>query len=545
MKRVWAIAGASIFLLALAWWFGTSGDEVAPAPTVGVPSPLTPASIATGERTALTLELYLIPDGRIRAVPNSVRIGLGYVSPDDAASAPATLEAENAGPRRYEDLATIVQWEAVSAEALPDGRVKVGPVRLPHADRYSLTARGEDDLHFYIADFTAASTPPQSVSPLIGAGIRMHVDQGGAQVLLRRVGSTPPPASWQRIQQREAPALLHAFSDQALEIGSGEILAPLAPGPIEVVLQVDGVEAERKLLSLPAGRILDVRFDPTNQAAARAVSAELELEVVKEGSGEPISGLQVTWMGDPTAQTQISDVRGRVTFQGVDRQKTQQFNLQATPDKQGRLPEWPELQYLELTEDDLAGDSTSRIIRHRVELKPLRWLIARLPPEAAQTQRRRGTPYPLYVLQRQRDRRWLDTAAAHFQETRDGLAISIADEGTYRVAAVLSPWRVLESSAASTRTSRLTVDFAPARGTNVTVTMVRDGRPLAHAPAHASGPLRSLPPLQLKADANGRIVLPSATVSRLWLEIPGSDQVAVALTAPSVLVDFGAKQRPQ
>jgi len=539
MKRVWGIAGAGILLLAFAWWFsdGPRNDR-APGRTLAfAPSPkATP--IPTPENAVV--ELYLVPDGRVRAVANSVRIGLGYVSPDDAAAAPVTLQAQKAGPLRYEDLATVARWEAVRAEAMPDGRVKVGPVRLPHADRYSLTARGEDGLRFYTAEFTA-STVPQSVSPIAGAGIRLHVGSGGAQVLLRRVGPAPPPASWQQIQQREAPALLQAFSDQALEVTSGQILAPLAPGPLEVVLQAEGVEAERKLLSLQVGQILDVRFDPINQAAARAVSAELQLELVKKDNGEPIRDLQVTWLSGPTPQTQTSDAHGRVTFHGVDRQKAQMFNLQAAPGKRA-LPEWPELQYLELTQDDLAEGGDAKTIRHRVELKPLQWLIARLPPEAARMQRSRGAPYPIYVLQRLRNGRWLDTSAAHFHETREGLAVSIADEGSYRIAAVLSPWRVLESSVANTKvSSRPTVDFYATRGTNVTVTILRDGRPLPDAPLHATGPLRSLPPSQLQADASGRVVLPSATVSRLWLEIPGSDQVGVALTGPSVLVDFGGK----
>lgn len=340
--------------------------------------------------------------------------------------------------------------------------------------------------------------------------------------------------------------MLEAFSEQPLPVANRQVLAPLTPGPIEIILEVNGVEAERHTLSLPAGRIVDLKFDTLGQAVAHAVSIDLELEFVRQGRGQPVSGLQVDWLGGRMQRSAITDARGRVRFRALDRQKAHEFTLHAPATGPG-LPEWPERTPLRIGQDELAGTGTpAETVRRRIELTPLRWLLARLPGETATAVRNRRSPYPVYVLQRNLESGWVDSAAAHFIATADGLAVSIAEPGTYRVAAVLSPWRVLESTAAriDDGTVQRRVDLPGARGRDVVVTILRDGRPLAGAPVAIIGPIGRLPPEVLTADGAGRITLASATVPWVRVEVPGSDQVEVRLEGPQALADFGLDRTP-
>ncbi|MGI8561173.1 MAG: hypothetical protein ACR2J7_07015 [Luteimonas sp.] len=326
MKRGWTLGGAGIAVLALIGAWITLRDEAAPpgtfdAPVEGRPQVAAPVAPAP----AVLVDLFLLPDGTVRAVPGSVRIGLGFVSADNAATAPARLERDSphAGASRYDELAIPARWVSVPAHLLADGRVRVGPLQLPGADHYTLQARGEDGLRYYTAAFTQA-TIPASVEPIIGAGVRTHVAVEGTHVLLRRVEPTAPatPAgAWQRLQEWVAPAMLEAYSEEPLPITSGQVLAPLAPGPVEIVLEVNGVEAERRFLSLVPGAITKLRFDPLSQQVAQALSIDLELEFVKQGSGEPVAGLKVDWLSGRMQRAATTDAHGHVTLAGLDRQQ--------------------------------------------------------------------------------------------------------------------------------------------------------------------------------------------------------------------------------
>lgn len=537
---------AGVGALAVLWLATTTlhGDpRAAAAATIGAASGQQAPGPAEAAPPVLA-RMHLLPDGAVRAIPGSVRIGLGQVSPDEASAGFADPAAapEEAGAGRYEELAATDRWMSVPARLLADGRVEVGPLRLPPADRYVLQARGEDGLRFYAAAFTRDRVPAK-VSPIVGAGIRTHVDVPGARILLRRVASSPPPPVWQELQAWAEPALLEAFSETPLPVTGGQVLGPLAPGPLDVVLEVGGVEAGRRRLSLPAGRIVDVRFDPTTQAVAQAVSVDLALEFVSATDGRPVAGLQVDWLSGPAQRRRTTDDRGRARFDHLDRHRVQEFSLQASPPRDG-LPEWPELRALRIPPEDLAGTGAPReLVHHRVELAPLDWLIARLPPAAGRGRAAGRSPYPIQVLQRRRGGGWVDTPAAHFIETDEGVAVSISDPGTYRVVAALSPWQVLTSTLAQVGGhARPTVEFTSARGRDVVVTVMRDGEALAGAPVHVIGPLGNLPPAVLAADAHGRITLSSATIPVVRVEVPGSDQIAVRLDSSRVLADFGLQR---
>lgn len=545
MKRGWTLGGAGIAVLALIGAAIALRDEATPPGTTDAPVAVRPQVAALVARAPTVLvDLFLLPDGAVRAVPGSVRIGLGFVSADNAATATARLERDSpqAGASRYDELAIPARWVSVPAQLLADGRVRVGPLQLPSAERYTLQARGEDGLRYYTAAF-AQGEIPASIEPIVGAGVRTHVAVEGTHVLLRRVESSAPAAAWQRLQEWAAPAVLEAYSEEPLLVTSGQVLAPLAPGPVEIVLEVNGVEAERRRLSLAPGAITDVRFDPVSQQVAQAVSIDLELEFVKLGSGEPVAGLKVAWLGGRMQRTATTDARGRVTFTGLDRQQVHDFNLASAPPADG-LPEWPELRPLQIKPDDLAeAAAPGEAVRHRVELAPLHWMIARLPPGPKQANRSRSSPYPIYVLQRQRAGRWADVSADYFIQVPQGLAVSMAEPGTYRVAAALSPWRVLESAPARVAgADRPIVSFPNAQSTDVVLTVIRDGRALAGAPVHVIGPVGHLPPEVLTADTNGRVTLPAANVQQVRVELPGSDQIQVPLSGPRAMADFGVQR---
>ncbi len=548
MKRAWGLAGAGIAMLVLLGWSMRS-HERSDAPRTG---DLPPASRSVPVATApapVLVELVLLPAGKARAVPASVRIGLGDVSPDQAARA---MSDRDAGPSadavRYSDLAIPTRWIAAPARMQADGSVKVGPVRLPRADRYTLQARGEDPLQFYLVDFTAG-TVPTTVPPIIAAGMRAHVVVNDAGILLRRTATSASPAVWQRLQQSYAPRLLDAFSEQPVPVADRQALAPFAPGPVDIILVVGGVEAERRQVVLQPGRITEIHFDPARQVAARAASVDLELEFVSKGDGRPVAGLQVDWLSGRAQQRRTSDARGRVLFAGLDRQQEHQFSLHTIAPANG-LPVWPERMPLQVAPEAIdAAVADGRVVRHRVALAPLQWLVARLPadlPADASNLRPSGrSAYPIHVLQRLRDGRWTDAAADHFIPTREGLAVSIAAPGTYRIASVLSPWRVLESSAAEVKTeARQSVEFIRPRGSDVTVAVLQAGKALSDTPVLVIGPVGSLPPEQLRTDAGGRVKLAAATVPWIRMEAPGTEQVVVRLSGAQIVAELGS-QRPE
>jgi hypothetical protein len=534
------MAGAGVAMLALLGWVMRAHERVDVLPASDAPPAARSAPVAT---PSVLVELLLLPADQVRAVPGSVRIGLGDVSPDQAARA---LSGREIGPVadavRYSDLAIPTRWIAAPARLQADGSVRVGPVRLPRADRYTLQARGDDALHFYLADFTAG-TMPATVPPIIGAGIRTHVAVDDTGILLRRTATSASPAVWQRLQQGFAPQLLEAFSEQPLPVADRQALAPFAPGPIDIVLVVGGVEAERKRVVLQPGRIMDVHFDPTRQAVARAVAVDLELEFVRQGDGRPVPGLQVDWLSGRRQQRATTDVRGRVMFAGLDRQQEHQFSLHATAPGTG-LPEWPERMPLQVAPQALEHAAASgKVVRHRVELMPLQWLLARVPVEISGLPQTGRSPYPIHVLQRLRAGRWADTAAAHFITTREGLAVSIDAPGTYRIATAVSPWRVLESSAAEVTTqARQRVEFTNPRGSDVTVKVLQDGQALANTPVQVVGAVGDLPPEQLRTDAGGRVTFAASTVPWIRMEAPGSEQVEVRLTGAQTLADLGPRR---
>lgn len=547
-RVLWIVASLGV-LATIAWWW--------PRATPPLPPPVTAPSAPVSERAAdpasrpdarsdgFPFETLLLPHEEHGARPDSVRIGIGRVAPDQARAYERWVRSgeEGAGPREYSDLAEVGEWRTPVTTTRDDGTVVVGPMQLQWADRFDLRAQGTNPLISYSASFTAQSHPG-TVAPTLAAGLTVsRASPAGAEagLLLRRVDTAEDAARWQALMAEQAPDLLAAFDEAALPLQAITKFAPLPPGPLDIVLQINGVEAERQRVTLIAGQWTDIRFDEVSQVVAQAVAADLELTFVVAGTTDPVEGITATWHAERGDDARVSDAAGQVTFANIDRQRLQRFTLQF-PTRSSELPIWPETRPIELTPDGDAEPSADRtVIRRTIEVTPLRWLDVRTGDFPIPFHRQGGNPYPIFVLQQEQDGRWLDVASDHFLPIRGGLAVSVEDDGRYRVMALRTPWAVRYSSNASVAPggeSRLRVDLLPSTGHRVELTVLRDGVPLANAPISLRGPARALPGMTVTSDGAGRLMLDEATVNEIRLEVPGYQAERVDLESSASRVEL-------
>lgn|GEM_PF-821293 len=493
------------------------------------------AAFAPSGSTKKVFEIQLLADGAVSADPESVRIGLGYISAEDDLSHQDWLKGgrDGAGPASREELAVVERWINTVATRRADGVVIVSGDSLPWADRYDLQARGNGGLHFYSASFTAAAYPA-SIRPTVAAGIRIvrggeHTQ--GLSLLLRRVSESTDTSTWQALMSREAPHLLASFDEAAIDVSAGDVLSPIPPGAIDVILMLQNIEAQRTSITLVAGKITEISPNPLDARVARALSVDLELEFRVQGTQVPLRQLEVVWAADRGDQTQQTDVRGRVRFEGVDRQQSVRLRLQF-PTSDSALPQWPLTKAIGVDLDDEGISSEQpQIFRKTIELRPLQWLVVRMGAIALSTERRAGNPYPIYVLQYERDGIWADASADYFLGVPEGLAVSVEQAANARAAIVRSPWSVLYSSAADTRVAshdgRHQVTLREELGHPLDIALLDAGAPIVGLPVVVRGPTRSLPATTVTADGRGQIRLEGVTVPRLSLEAPGFAVVEV------------------
>jgi len=560
-RRAWTTGAALAAAALIGWWVF---DEGVHSPAFENATDASLAQGGTASRPSLDeaapfvvaqFQIVLLPDGDVSASADSVRIGIGVVSQDDARSFTSwVMQGEDgAGPASFAELAEIVRWVDIPAHREADGHVRVGPISLPIADRYDLQARGEHALHFYAVSFTATDIP-ESVAPLVAAGVRVHhaaLESARTRVLLRRTETTASGPEWNALLAREAPDLLAAFDDTSRPIKTDEVLAPLPPGDLNVVLEVNGVEADTQSVTLAAGRVVDVYFDAVAQEVSQAVAVDLHLTFVETHSRAPIDALLVDWHGDRGDQTQVTNKAGQANFADVDRQKKQRFSL-TFPASSDALPRWPEYTAIEVDLEDGEAEVSNRDPRvdQVIELPALRWLIVDTGPMIVPTTRQGSEPYPAFVLQRQVDDGWIDTAADYFTPTPQGLAVSVTRDGEYRVRAYASPWSASASSVADTRArsvdGRYTIALKPQNGRTVELALTHDGLPLSGAPVTFIGGARGLPSLARTTDSLGRLSLRDVSEQSVLIEVPGFQQASVALggarAAVEVTLDSEATQ---
>ncbi|MCE7932484.1 MAG: hypothetical protein DYH17_14060 [Xanthomonadales bacterium PRO6] len=476
----------------------------------------------------------------MRARPDSVRVGLATVPAEERAAA---LEA---GGAALAERARVERWIDLPASLLDDGSVRV-QVNLPQADRYVLQAAGEDRLRQYDADFTGDEVPA-AIDPLRGAGLRAERDPalaGEIALLLRRRGEAPDAARWQRLLDRH-PEILGAYDEQPIALSRPRVeLAPLPPQAIEAVWLVDGIEAQVQAVPLRAGEWVGIRLDPLAHAVARALTVDLLLRLVRSGDLVPIEDAGLRWQDARGEHRLRSDVRGEAMLASVDRQRTLSLQLEfpAPPDE---LPRWPAQRELELVVDELFPDATAtRRLTYTVEVEPLRWLLVQSASLPLDPVRSAGQPYPVFVLQQRVEGTWIDIAADYFRKLDEGLAVSLAVAGEFRVGAVLAPWTLVFSTAADTgRTSRdglHRVRLDASSGHACELLLLHEGAPLPRAQVYAVGPLRGMPPQELVADLHGRVRLHGVNVDTLRVEVAGFEQQSVDVRGPSARVELRAE----
>ncbi|MFZ2754940.1 MAG: hypothetical protein WAZ48_16045 [Lysobacteraceae bacterium] len=501
---------------------------------------------AMGER-AITLRMRLLPEGGVSASPGSVRIGLAYVSPDELAAYQAWLRGggEGAGPRDFKDLATVTRWLNVPATLNAEGVVVVMPTRLPAADRYVLQARANDGLRFYEASFTREDMPTE-IAPRVAAGLRLRAPARteGARLLFRRIEGSRD-AAWQSLMRREASAVLDAYDERPLRVTADAVVAPLPPGPLDVIAVIDGVETERRRITLSAGRLTTFDLDAEASELAAALSATVALRLVEKGSGMPVKDATVVWSSPRGERSLRTDGSGSVRIEGIDPLLPLPIDIRFAPPKTpsflvDALPSWPER--LPMTLDLADAPVNAGVIARTVELEPLRWLMVETPGIDIPRRPRVGDPFPVFVLQRREDAVWRDSSADYFRPVGDGLAVSLNQPGTVRIAAVLAPWSLRFSDAVeigdASADTRYRTRIAATGGRRVRLRIAADGRPLASAPVHLLSSLRGVPPKTLTADRAGQLVLDNVTEPEVLLEVPGFEQVSVRLQGAEVAVSL-------
>lgn len=550
-RRVLLIAIAALALLAaLVALVLVSGSRTAADAAGGDASTARTAAVAIARGDELRMRL--LPDAGVSAQPASVRIGLASVSPDDEAAYRAWLRSgrEGAGPREFADMATVSRWIDAPARLQADGSVLVGPMRLPDAQRYVLQARAGDGLRFYEARFAREDAPAQ-LQPRVAAGLRVRAprgfdDAGDVQigVLLRRVEGGQD-AAWQGLLRREAMAALDAYDERPLpmsaQAGQTTRIAPLPPGPVEVVAVVRGIETERRRVVLVAGRDVLLDLDTAAAELGDALAANLTLRPIDADTRAPVRELLAVWPSPRDERRVRPGADAALRFDGVDMSEPMalelRFERQGPPPSiadAGRiesLPRWPERLPLRL--DLSEARAVGGRIEKTVELQPLRWLLVETPGIEVPRRPRVGDPFPVFVLQRAQGETWRDVAAEAFRPLDEGIAVSLDEPGRVRVAAVLSPWQVVFSDAVESRAEAplLRTRLRGANGRDARVRILAAGRPLAFAPVQVVSPMRGVPPKTLTTDRDGRILLPGATVPTLRIEAPGFEQTEVRLQA--------------
>lgn len=550
-RRSALILGACLavgaLLLALWWRYARTDAGIAASDDSATRTASSGDGLTTDGRK-FALRMRLLPDGGVSASPDSVRIGLASISPDELAGYQAWLRSggEGAGPRSLEELAAVTRWLNVPAISTADGVVVVGPAELPAADRYVLQARAEDGLRFYEASFTREDAPAE-VRPRVAAGMRLRAPRqaaGGAQVLFRRVEGSQD-AVWQSLMRREAPNILDAYDERALPVASETVVAPMPPGPLDVIAVVDGVETERRRVTLSAGRLLTFELDPEVSGLGAEVSAALALRLIEKGSRTPVKDASVIWSSPRGERMLPADGSGALRIEDVDPLQPLSIVILFAPPKSpsflvDALPSWPERLPMTL---DLSRDPVNAgAIAKTIELEPLRWLIVETPGIEIPRRPRVDNPFPVFVLQRRQGATWRESQADHFRPVPGGMAVSLNAPGIVRVAAVLAPWTVRFSDTVdagdATTDPRLRTRIAAGGGRRVTVRVSAANRPLAAAPVHVLSPLRGVPPKTLTSDGAGRLVLDDVTESGVLLEVPGFEQIRVALDAAEVSVSL-------
>ena len=475
--------------------------------------------------------------------PGSIEAGLAYIDAADVAllATEGDDPEAGAGPESIASLANVAQWVRVPGERTSAGDVLAAPVPA-HADRVRLVASG-GGLAYYAIDLDPVA-PPAEVRPRFAGGVRVRVDgeAGPVGIEWHPAGRWPDASLWQDVIERSAPEVLAASRDRPIVFEQQQVLAPLPPGAaIELSATADGIEVERRAVTIVPGRIVDVVFDAARIESARELAVELALEVVARGSGQPLAFADLVLQRPAGEERQRTDLVGRAAFASVDRRVAHAVTIEP-PQSPGPLPAWPARRALEITIDDEEGRPPERRVLRRVEVDALRYLVLALPRTTSSFGGLAERPYPIYALERADGGGWRDTSSDHFVPLDSAIAVAVGEPGRYRVVAATSPWHLLRSHevvVSDGSPQRLEVALATPAAAARAIRIVEDGTPVANRAFTIRGPHRSMPPLVRTTDANGRIALGAANVDRIALDLPHLERESVVeLDAGETLVDI-------
>ncbi|MFN7781954.1 MAG: hypothetical protein ACK5PG_04375 [Lysobacterales bacterium] len=462
---------------------------------------------------------------------DTVRVGLARVSEEARARHLLWLQsgAQGAGPTNVGELAEVQRWVELPALRLPDGRVQVGPADVPEAQFYLLEARGSDGLRFYRSRFSGVDIPSE-IAPITAAGLRLRtdVDDPRLRLQLLRRAEAPPTGQWHALLVSESPHLLALFDEAGLEVGPDTELLPLAPTSFDAVAWLGQVEIQRSTLHFAPGRITELALDRVRIEDAKRRVIDLVIEVLDMTSGQPVADVSVTFPGPKGEALHRTDSAGMARWSGLPAGHQAWLSLEFPDVEQVGLPRWPSRKLVPVVLPMAENAPSDGTHRETVEVSPLNWLV--LSGEGRRSgPPTRGQPYPVYGLQRDQEGEWEDLGSDHFVPMPEGLAVSIAEPGIYRVFKAESPWSVAFSQAlvfdahqAQTRQSA-SLDRPVRRDISVRLVDAFQ-RPLIATPVMVSARLRGLPAVEITTDQTGLLDLTAATDQSVVVSVSAGEQ---------------------
>lgn len=535
----------------------TASPNASDTPPTTAPSPesLTPA----GERQFVAI---LETGGNVE-VPDadSVFLEIGNVTEENRAqwSAPAPGQP---GPKRAEELADFATKISLPLEVLADGTTRVGPVSIPGADAYRLGAWNNDGEYFQ-----ATFHPHRKGDSVDGGRIPASKYAG---VEFRFVGVPESEKGVELHISRKVDPATTEWTSQLLFLT--EQMAPLlhAAMVFEEPLLLDVKDGVR-LFPLPADPAAMVRFTTVLGEVSQEGDMEVALtpgeftpvlvdwkKLFGDGSGRlltmtghvrlspgnrPLAGASMRRLGAPLEELQTLGPDGEFTFVAIPRMTPLRFEIvPASRDAKGR----PFLAGpVEVPVAAAEVDAMTNAVEKDITLDAYRWM--RLDFNESLKASTATPPYPIYALQATAEGGdWRIIQADEFLSDADGVWVSVARPGTYRILTALTPYTCLPSSSTVVGGETLEEQVSvttPDHEITVQLTVVsqRNGKPLADADILVRGPESDFPATRHRLDGRGKLELARVTVDEISVRAAGASPAtwaSVAVSAGEVIVEL-------
>jgi hypothetical protein len=443
-----------------------------------------------------------------------------------------------------EALINVREWRHANVAELSGDLVRVGPVELPLTDAYDVLAwNPEAQVYYYRRYVMSDSLPTTSVDvgtldPQHFTGVRLTL-KGSAEFSSVRaiVGRVPPAETEQssqflRLAQVIAPELTEAVlkgEPIALTLDQPNIVAPLPPDEAVEFRFIAPTEQESEPVQVPLveGKIVDAEISLDDIFPAGA-TATIDLEGTLEvgDTGRPLPGATVLREIGGRTETFTTDDAGKFRVAALPMDRVTAFDLQTTRGGLKR-PVVPERWSFEFV-PPLA--TTGSLVRMRWQVPAYRYIVLDLSsPGARDAVALASTPYPVYILEREKEGRWQLEPIDFFDVGPQELAVAITEPGTYRVLLAASPIAVWESEPVLVTAStveagaRLAQESSAHEKVTLRVVDASNGNGVAKAIVLFSGPHSSLPPLRWLTNDRGELELSHHGVDTIsvWIEKKG------------------------